>query len=315
MGEPAWIVEPLPPGAAAVPNGLPVFRIAYENDDEPTRRLGNDSEIMFTPPASGEYLARVTDVRGFGAPADFHYKLEIRQPRPAFKVRIENPNPSVSPGSSREVSFAVTRSEGFDGPVRIFVENLPAGFTFHGPLEIEAGQPRARGVLSAAADAATPDEAAGKAVGVRAVADIGGREVEQKVGTLGDIKIGEAPKLTAAIVPAPGSSVVVREGEPLLFTIRPGETIKAKVQVERRDFKDRVDFGGNDIANRNLPHGLIIADLGLNGLLIVEGESEREFSIRAAPKARPGRRLFHLLAAPDGGQASPPAMIEVLPAQ
>jgi len=315
MGEPAWIVEPLPPGAAPVPNGLPVFRIAYENDDSTTRRLGDDSEIMFTPPASGEYVARVTDVRGFGAPADFHYKLAIRQPRPSFMVRIENPNPSVSPGSSREVSFAVTRSEGFDGPVRIFVENLPAGFTFHGPLEIEAGQPRARGVLSAAADAAVPDEAAGKAVGVRAVADIGGREVEQKVGTLGDIKVGEAAKLTAAIVPAPGSSVVVREGEPLLFTIRPGETIKAKVQVERRDFKGRVDFGGNDIANRNLPHGLIIADLGLNGLLIVEGENEREFSIRAAPKARPGRRLFHLLAAPDGGQASPPAIIEVLPAQ
>jgi hypothetical protein len=315
MGEPAWIVEPLPPDAAPVPNGLPVFRIAYENDDEPTRRLGDDSEILFTPPASGEYVARVTDVRGFGAPADYHYKLEIRQPRPAFKVRIENPNPSVSPGSSREVSFAVTRSEGFDGPVRISVENLPAGFTFHGPLEIEAGQLRARGVLSAAADAAAPDEAADKAVSVRAVADIGGREVEQKVGTLGDIKIGEPPKLTAAIVPAPSSSIVAREGEPLLFTIRPGETIKAKVQVERRDFKDRVDFGSNDVANRNLPHGLIIDDLGLNGLLIVEGESEREFSIRAAPKARPGRRLFHLLAAPDGGQASPPAMIEVLPAQ
>jgi len=263
-------------------------------------------------------VARVTDVRGFGAPADFHYKLAIRQPRPSFKVRIENPNPSVSPGSSREVSFAVTRTEGFDGPVRILVENLPAGFMFHGPLEIEAGQPRARGVLSAAADAASPDEAADKAVSVRAVADIGGREVVQKVGTLGDIKIGEAPKLTAAIVPAERDGSDFRgenRSRPHVFTIRPGETIKAKVQIVRHDFKDRVDFGGNDVANRNLPHGLIIDDLGLNGLLIVEGESEREFSIRAAPKARPGRRLFHVLAAPDGGQASLPAMIEVLPAQ
>jgi hypothetical protein len=182
-------------------------------------------------------------------------------------------------------------------------------------FEIEAGQPRARGVLSAAADAAVPDEAAGKAVGVRAVADIGGREVEQKVGTLGDIKVGEAAKLTAAIVPAPGSSVVVREGEPLLFTIRPGETIKAKVQVERRDFKGRVDFGGNDIANRNLPHGLIIADLGLNGLLIVEGQDEREFFITAAPIAKPCRRLFHLRTTADGNQASVPAVINVLSAE
>ena len=100
-----------------------------------------------------------------------------------------------------------------------------------------------------------------------------------------------------------------------MFTIRPGETIKAKVQIERHDFKDRVDFGRDGQADRNLPHGVFIDNLGLNGLLIVEGETEREFFITAAPKARPGRRLFHLLAAPDGGQASLPAMIEVLPAQ
>jgi hypothetical protein len=56
-----------------------------------------------------------------------------------------------------------------------------------------------------------------------------------------------------------------------------------------------------------------IDNLGLNGLLIVEGQDEREFFITAAPKAPPGRRLFHLRAAPDGGQASLPAVINVLP--
>ncbi|MFM8433820.1 MAG: hypothetical protein ACKOBP_00530, partial [Planctomycetia bacterium] len=315
MGEPAWIVEPLPPGATPAPNGLPVFRVPYENDDEQTRRLGHDSEILFTPPADGDYVVRVTDVRGFGEAADFHYKLEIRPPRPSFTVKVARMNPSVSPGSCREVSFAVTRTEGFDGPVRISVENLPAGFTFHGPLEIEAGQLHARGVLSAAAAAAAPDEASDKGVRVKAVADIGGREVVQDLGTLGDIQLGAPPKLTVAIVPATNSSVVAREGEPLLFTIRPGETITAKVRVERHDFKNRIEFGRDGQTDRNLPHGVFIDNLGLNGLLIVEGENEREFFITAAPKARPGRRPFHLLAAPDGGQASLPAMIEVLPAK
>ena len=315
LNEPAWIVEPLPRGATPVPNGLPVFRIAYENDDESSRRLGTDSQILFTPPSDGEYVARVTDVRGFGGAADFHYTLGIRRPRPSFTVRVDGKNPSVSPASGRELSFAVTRSEGFEGPVRIEVENLPAGFTFHGPVEIEAGQEWARGVLSAAADAAAPDETADSAVRVRAVAMIGGREVVQDLGTLGDIKVGAPPKLTVAIVPATNSSVVAREGEPLLFTIRPGETITAKVRVERHDFKDRIEFGRDGQADRNLPHGVFIDNLGLNGLLIVEGENEREFFITAAPKARPGRRLFHLLATPDGGQASLPAMIEVLPAK
>jgi hypothetical protein len=315
LGEPAWIVEPLPPGATPVPNGLPVFRLPYENDDDPTRRLGEDSQILFTPPADGEYVARVTDVRGFGGAADFHYRLEVRQPRPSFTARVEGMNPNVSRGGGRELSFAVARSEGFDGPVRIVIENLPAGFTFHGPIEIEAGQQWARGVLSAAADAVAPDEPADKAVRVRAVADIGGREVVQDLGTLGDITLGDPPKVTVVIVPAAHSAVVAREGEPLEFTIRPGETITAKVRVERRDFKEPIAFGGGDVANRNLPHGLIIDNLGLNGLLIVEGENDREFFIKAAPKARPGRRLFHLVAFADGGQASPPAIVHVVPAE
>ena len=64
LGEPAWIVEPLPRGATPVPNGLPVFPIYWENDDESTTRLGTDSQIVFTPPHDGEFVARVTDVRG-----------------------------------------------------------------------------------------------------------------------------------------------------------------------------------------------------------------------------------------------------------
>jgi hypothetical protein len=103
-------------------------------------------------------------------------------------------------------------------------------------------------------------------------------------------------------------------GEPLEFTIRPGQTISLKAKAVRHDFKDRIEFGRDGQANRNLPHGVFIDNVGLSGLLIVEGQDEREFSITAAPKAAPGRRLFHLLAMADGGQASPPAVINVLPA-
>ena len=313
LGEPAWVVEPLPRGAAAVPNGLPVFRLPYENDDEPTRRLGTDSQLIFTPPADGEYVARVSDVRGFGGASDYHYTLGIRRPKPSVAVAIEGKDPKVSPGSARELAFKATRIEGFDGPVRIEVAGLAAGFTFHGPIEIEAGQHDARGVLSATADAQAPDEAVDKAVKVRAVAMIDGREVTQDLGTLGDIQLGEKPKLTVEIAPGSDPAVVKQvPGEPLEFTIRPGQTITAKVKVVRHDFKDRIDFGTVG-AGRNLPHGAFIDNLGLNGLLIVEGQNEREFFITAAPKTSPGRRLFHLRASPDGGQASFPAVLNVLP--
>ena len=313
LGEPAWIVEPLPPGAAPEPNGLPVFRVYYENDDESTRRMGTDSQLLFTPPTDGMYVARVTDVRGFGHATEFPYRLGVRRPDPSFTVAIGGRDPKVSAGSGRELVFTVTRNEGFEGPVRIEIENLPPGFSFHGPIEIEAGQREARGVLSAAVDAAAPDEAADKAVAVKAIGVVGGRDVVVEAGSLGDIQVEGQPKLTVAVVPAAGSSVVEREGEPLEFTIRPGETIVAKVRTVRHDFKGGVEFG-KEGAGRNLPHGVFIDNLGLNGLLVVEGQDEREFFITAAPKAAPGRRLFHLRANPDGGQVSPPVWLNVLPA-
>jgi WD40 repeat protein len=312
LGEPAWIVEPLPPGSVPAPNGLPVFRLVYENDDDPARRLGTDSQLIFTPPADGEYVVRVTDVRGFGAagdPAAFRYALTVRPPRPSFSVAVGRRDPKVSPGSGREVTFTVTRLEGFEGPVRIDVANLPAGFTFHGPLEIEAGQQQALGVLAAAADAAAPDEAASKAVTVTATAEIGGAEVTQPLGDLGTLALAAAPKVTVEILAADGTAAPT--GGPLEFAIRPGETIRARVRIVRHDQQGPVGFGRDD-AGRNLPHGVFVANTGLNGLLVVDGQTEREFFVTAAPIAKPGRRIFHLRCEPDGGQCSVPVVLNVL---
>ena len=315
LGEPAWIVTPLPPGAAPLPNGLPVFRLVHENDDASHRRFGSDSLLTFTPPADGEWLARVRDVRGFGAARDaddWHYTLRIRAPRPSFTATLPARDPAVCPGSGREIPFSIVRDEGFDGPVRVGIAGLPPGFTFHGPVEIEAGQERAVGVLSAAPDAADPDATADAAVKVTATATIAGREVVQDLGSLGDIKVGPAPKLTVEILDAEGRGRAAPE-EPLRFRVRAGETITARVRAHRHDFADRIELGGDD-SGRNLPFACYVDNIGLNGLLIVEGQSERDFSVTAAPVARPGKRLFHLRATADGGQASLPAEIEILPA-
>jgi len=318
LGEPAWIVRPLPPGTTPAPNGLPVFRVFYENDDETTQRFGVDSQLVFTPPRDGDYVVRLTDVRGAGSeskPDDYHYKLTIRPPFPSFSVDLGGKAPKVSPGSGRELTFTARRSEGFDGAIRIDVENLPAGFTFHGPVEIEAGQRQAIGVLSAAADAVAPEEEADNAVVLKATATIDGREVVQKADGLGDIQLADKPKVTVAI--APGENVTAAApstGEPLEFSIRPGQTITARVNAQRHDFGGRIELGGAD-SGRNLPHGVFIDNIGLNGLLIVEGQNEREFFITAAPIAKPCRRLFHVRATADGGQASVPVVINVLPAE
>ncbi|MEZ5303899.1 MAG: WD40 repeat domain-containing protein [Verrucomicrobiales bacterium] len=309
LGEPCYVVQPLPPGSAPPPNGLPVFRLYYENDDDPGRRAGSDSQLLFTAPADGEFLARISDVRGFGGDG-FPYTLEIRGSRPDFAVSVGGTNPKVSPGSGREITFNVERREGFDGEIRIDVANLPPGFRTSAPVVIQAGHHSAVGVLFAEPDAADPDPAADEAVAITATAMVRGTEVTRPLGTLGDIGIAPPAKLAVEILREDGSAA--DPGAPLVFAIRPGETITARVRATRHDFPGRIELGGDD-SGRNLPHGLYVDNIGLNGLLIVEGQTEREFFITAAPWVPPGDRFFHLRATADGGQASRPALIRVLP--
>jgi len=309
LGEPAWIVRPLPPGVRPSPNGLPVFPLPFENDDAANRRLGSDSQLLFTAPADGDYLVRVSDVRGFGGAA-FAYTLAIRPARPTFSVTVGGVNPKVSPGSGRELSFTVTRDEGFDGPVRIAVAGLPPGFTVAGPIDVEAGQERALAVLEASPDAVAPDDTADQGVRVTATAMIDGREVVRDLGSLGDIQLADRAKVTVEILDAAGAGRAA-PGEPLVFAIRPGATVTARVRAVRHDFAGRIELGGDD-SGRNLPHGCFIDNIGLNGLLIVEGQTEREFFITASPVTKPGRRLFHLRAGADGGQCAFPAVVDVV---
>jgi len=313
LGAPAYVVTPLPPGAQPAPNGLPVFRLYYENDDDSARRLGKDSQLLFTAPADGDYLVRLTDVRGFGAERDFHYTLTARERRPGFKLSVGGTNPKISPGSGREIPLSLERSEGFDGPVRVDFANLPPGFTVSTSVEIQAGQHAAIAVIHAAPEAAAPDKAADDAVKITATARIGGKDVTQDAGSLGDITLAGAAQVTVEILPGADRSYVKETpGQPLEFSIRPGQTITALVKAARHRFDGRIELGGDD-SGRNLPHGIYVDNIGLNGLLIVEGQTEREFFITASKVAQPGTaRLFHLRATADGGQASRPVLLRVL---
>ncbi|MEY3547217.1 MAG: hypothetical protein RLZZ313_1579, partial [Verrucomicrobiota bacterium] len=309
LNEPAYLVKAYPAGSRPIPNGLPVFRLNYQNDDDPSRLSGRDSMLLFTAPTTGRYLVRVTDTRGFGGSTNYAYRLSVRPQQPEFTVRVDGMNPKVSPGSGREIRFVATRREGFEGPIRIHLDRLPAGFTASTPVEIEAGQIRAVAVLYAAVGAADSLEASDRAVRVSATAEIQGREVRRELGDLGNVQLDAAPKLTVEILPGPDRSVVRQEaGRPMELLIRPGQTITARVRADRRDFKSRIELGGED-SGRNLPHGVYVDNIGLNGLLIVEDQTEREFFITAARKARPGTRLFHLRANGDGGQCSQPVLL------
>jgi hypothetical protein len=317
LGEPCYIVRPLAPGAEPLPNGLPVFPLHFENDDDSLRALGADSRLAFTAPRDGSYLVRVSDVRGFQG-AEFRYELTIRPRRPGFKVSVEGGSPAVGAGSGKEFKLTAERIDGFDGEIRVDIEGLPPGFHASTPLVIEAGQHFAFGTLNALPGAASPSPEAAAASRLTARAVVDGEEVVEAAGTLGEIQLAGKPKLLVRIeraLEAGAGAGAAAEGapdpdRPLELAVSPGETITATVRVERNGFAGRVELGNAD-AGRNLPHGVYVDNIGLNGLLIVEDRDERTFFITAAKGVKPQVRPFFLRANADGGQTSWPVLLRV----
>jgi hypothetical protein len=310
LGETVYVVNALPPGAQPPANGLPVFRLNYENDDASNRRAGSDSILEFTAPSQGRFVLRISDARGFGGSGWF-YALHARTAKPDFQLKIPaGKSPSISPGSGREFTVAIDRVDGFEGPVTVSCVNLPTGFHASSPIIIEEGQNQAFGVIWTDTDAPAPSGEAANNVKLVATATIRGRTASHEM-SLGQVKLGAAAKVLVRIEPD-GNSGSPSTGKPgpLEFTIRPGETITAKVHATRVDFKDRIDLGKED-SGRNLPHGVYVDNLGLNGLLIVESETERSFTLQASKWVPESSRWVFLRAKPDGGQASQPVLLHV----
>ena len=307
VGEPCYIVRAHSPDAELKPNGLPEFTIYYENDDDPGRRLGKDSRLTFTAPAKGEYVVRISDVRGFGDDQST-YELIIRPRRPDFKITVDGMNPTINKGSGKEFRLKAERMDGFEGKIQVDITGLPEGFSASSPIVIQPGQEMAMGVLHASDDAAAPAEEVKKGSKLTATALIGGKEVQRDAGTLGEIKLADVPKLKVELLPDQEAEM---ENGMLKLKIKPGETITAKVRVQRNGYDGRVQLGKED-AGRNFAHGVYVDNIGLNGLLIPEKETERTFFITAAGWVPGSKRYFHLQTSEEGKQASAPAIIEVV---
>jgi hypothetical protein len=99
-------------------------------------------------------------------------------------------------------------------------------------------------------------------------------------------------------------------GAPLEFAIHPGQTITLRVKVERSGFAGQVPLG-KEGAGRNLPFGVYVDNLGLNGLLVLEDQDERTFFITADESVPPQTRAFHLTTTAAGGHSSLPVLLHV----
>ena len=305
LNEPAWIVRELAPDQPPVSNGLPVFPIFYSNDDDPMRKSGKDSSIEFLTPYDGRFLIRLRDTRGQSG-TDYHYRLSIVPPNPRFDFKLETNELTLRPDVGSEFIVSIDRFDGLDEDVQIEFEDLPEGIRVIQPLTIEKGQLKAIGQIRALSNQLSelPKEFE---ITLKAKCQLGNQERISEQKPKLKIKVNPKPTMTLKIVGKDDPD----EAPPIeKLHIRPGQTVSAKLVIQRGELAGDIAFGGDD-SGRNLPHGCFVDNIGLNGLLIPAGQSTREVFITAAPIVQPQRRVFHLRGNVDGNPTSLPVELIV----
>jgi hypothetical protein len=260
-----------PPGTKLSPNGLPIAHLYYRNDDGGPG-YGRDSVVHFTAPADGEYVARIRDNEGLGG-ENYAYRLTVRRPRPDFRLSVNPRNPNVPAGGAIPLAVTAFRMDGFDGPIEVALEGLPAGLHATSGV-IAEGQASTTIVLSADAGAklaaAVPLHVTGKFAG----------------GLLHTANPEDHLKLIA-LMPSPDLLMTAETKE---VTLAPGSKAEITVAVARQGrFSGRVP-----VEVRNLPPFVRVLDVGLNGVLITEDESRRSFTIEALPMAQPADQMIYV---------------------
>jgi hypothetical protein len=268
VNTPIYRVEILPPGAEFPPNGLPVFHLTWRNDDGGPG-YGADSRLNFVAPQDADYILHLKDVRGLEG-QDFAYRLSIHDANPDYQLRADPENPNIPKGGSAFVTVTANRVAGYDGPIEISVEGLPAGVKAS-PATIPAGQDSTLILLSP--DAGAPADALSAAFKIVGHADINGHDRMRVASDYAPLKL-------ASVIPAPD---VIVTADPTPVTLEPGQEVKVTLHVDRRNgFQGRVPC-----TVRNLPPGVRVVNVGLNGVLVTESQSTRTFTLHAEDWAKP----------------------------
>jgi hypothetical protein len=107
-----------------------------------------DCEVSFTPPENGQYVAEVRDRFASRGGPMFAYRLRIAQPTPDFGLSFAVDSLSVVVGGEQKLPVNIDRRGGFNGPVKLAVEGLPANVT-SAELDVPAGQNKGELVIKA----------------------------------------------------------------------------------------------------------------------------------------------------------------------
>jgi hypothetical protein len=184
---------------------------------------------------------------------------------------------------------------------------VPKGWRVSSPLVIQAGHMQAKGTVSDINGSPSWTTAAK----ISATAEIDGKKVTHPAGEMSGVRniIDETVIVSLQPAGADHSAPAFERNHttaPREITISPGETISAWVVVKRGSAKGALRF---DV--ENLPHGIVVDNLGLSGITLLEGQDTGEIFIKAAAWVPETDRLAFAVCRDAGKQASLPVLVHV----
>lgn len=269
--------------------------VLASNDD----LVGKDAGLVFTPTADGEYLLRLRDLNSKGGPAAI-YHVECEPARPDFSVRCDGDKAMLGPGTSTAWFVHVVRGNGFDGPVAVTVEGLPAGVTA-GALTIPPTMTQGVVVLTAGENAALGAHANVRVV-AKGTATVDGKPVSLTREATANQEIYfpgggrgrfDVAMMTVAVTePSDLKAINVAPAE---LKLKPGDEVKLEVTVERRPGFDKPVQLDLIFRHLNTQYGNPLPP----GVTIVEGKSKTLLGtastghvvLKVDPKAAPIDRV------------------------
>jgi hypothetical protein len=236
------------------------------SDDTPEQ---TDSQLRFTAPTAGTFVACVRERFGSRGGPQFGYRLQITPPPnlpPGFRLRLAADAVTIVREKEAKVRIDAERLGGFSGPIRVDFPNLPPGVTASGN-EIAAGQNSVQVTLKA-------DKTA--RIGVAEVPVVGRGEVVSTAG-------GASQELTHRAVLQPprdpaSERLAISVAMPTPFTFRStylqvyagqGTTQRKRYLIERNGYAGPLEVRLADKQARHLQ--------GVTGPTIVVPPEANEF--------------------------------------
>jgi hypothetical protein len=266
-------------------------------DDFSERHVNIDPRIEnWTAPAAGKYVLEVRDLHRRGGP-EFSYALSVERAGPQFLLDLDTDKTLLAPGTTAVLFARATRKGGFAGPVTLAVEGLPPGVTASAGT-IPASMTDGCILLTAAKDA----KLAAVNVRVTGTGELKGPDGKPVATTVEGRPLQEIympgggrshyPVLAHTVSVADESDIKAVKVTPALVTLKPGESAKVEVEIERSPgFTANVTLDANyqHLGSRfgmGLPPGVTI-DEKASQTLLTGGKSKGSLVLKADATAAP----------------------------